>query len=80
MCDDTTQQLEKDENYQLECLEEVISYLQNAQVGAHMLGHEVAEFRISRALSAILLPVEFDIFNEKAVSWLIDKDNIKGGE
>lgn len=68
------------EDYQIECLEEVVQYLQNAQVGAHALGHEVAEFRISRALSAILLPVDFDIFNEKAVSWLIDKDNIKGGE
>lgn len=68
------------EDYQLECLEEVVQYLQNAQVGAHALGHEVAEFRISRALSALLLPVDFDIFNEKAVSWLIDKANVKGGE
>lgn len=68
------------EDYQIECLEEVVQYLQNAQVGAHALGHEVAEFRISRALSALLLPVDFDIFNEKAVSWLIDKANIKGGE
>lgn len=68
------------EDYQIECLEEVVQYLQNAQVGAHALGHEVAEFRISRALSALLLPVDFDIFNEKAVSWLIDKANVKGGE
>lgn len=74
------QDVRNTEDYQLECLEEVAQYLQNAQVGAHALGHEVAEFRINRALSALLLPVDFDIFNEKAVSWLIDKANIKGGE
>ena len=68
------------EDYQIECLEEVVQYLQNAQVGAHALGHELAEFRISRALSALLLPVDFDIFNEKAVSWLINTDSAEGGE
>ena len=68
------------EDYQIECLEEVVQYLQNAQVGAHALGHEVAEFRISRALSALLLPVDFDIFNEKAVSWLINTDRAEGGK
>lgn len=68
------------EDYQLECLEEVVQYLQNAQVGAHALGHEVAEFRVSRALSALSLPVDFDIFNEKAVSWLINTNRAEGGE
>lgn len=74
------QDVRNSEDYQLECLEEVVQYLQNAQVGAHALGHEVAEFRISRALSALLLPVDFDIFNEKAVSWLINTDNVGGGK
>lgn len=68
------------EEYQLDCMKEVIEYLQNAQAGAHALGHEEAEFRISRALLAISMPVDFDIFTDKAVSWLTQAENIRGGE
>lgn len=68
------------ESYEVECMKEVIEYLQNAQAGAHALGHEEAEFRISRALLAISMPVDFDIFTDKAVSWLTQTNNTKGGE
>ena len=67
-------------NYEEECLTEVIEYLRNAQVGAHALGHVEAEFRISRALSAMMLPTDIDIFTETAVDRLLDISEQIGGE